>query len=90
MSAVVFSPPFNFSLKRWAIAIEVWRRRLLLIVGAITRKVFHVSSSNLLCMLLISSSRTISITAEKIFKMADLLRFDFFAFYVNNFTLWTR
>ena len=48
-------------------------------------KVFHVSSSNLLCMLLISSSRTSSIMAEKEIKMADLLRF--FDFYVNNLTL---
>ena len=24
---LIFSPPFNFNLKRWAIAIEVWRRR---------------------------------------------------------------
>ena len=23
----IFSPPFNFNLKRWAIAIEVRRRR---------------------------------------------------------------
>ena len=34
------------------------------LVGAITWKVFHLSCSNLLCMLLISSSRTSSITAE--------------------------
>ena len=42
----------------------------------------------LLCMLLISSSWTSSIMAEKKFKMADLLRF--FAFYVNNLSLWAR
>ena len=45
--------------------------------------VFHVSSSNLLCMLLITSSRTSSIMAGKKIKMADLL--SFFAFYVNKF-----
>ena len=38
-------------------------------------------------MLLISSSWTSSIMAEKK-KMADLLRF--FTFYVNNLTLWAR
>ena len=37
-------------------------------------------------MLLMTSSRTSSIMAEK--KMADLLRF--FTFYVNNLTLWAR
>ena len=34
-------------------------------VGAITWKIFHIFSSNLLCMLLISSSWTSSIMAEK-------------------------
>ena len=34
-------------------------------MGAITWKVFHISSSNLLCMLLISSSWTSSIMAKK-------------------------
>ena len=38
-------------------------------------------------MLLMTSSRTSSIMAEKK-KMADLLRF--FTFYVNNLTLWAR
>ena len=33
-----------------------------------------------------TSSRTSSIMAEKKIKMSDLLRF--FAFYVNNLTLW--
>ena len=50
-------------------------------------EVFHISFSNLLCMLLMTSSRTSSIMAEKK-KMADLLRF--FTFYVNNLTLWAR
>ena len=59
-----------------------------LLVGAITRKVFHVSFPNLFCMLLMTTSRTSSIMAEKNFKMADLLRF--FTFYVNNLTLWAR
>ena len=39
-------------------------------------------------MLLMTSSRTSSIMAEKKFKMADLLRF--LAFYVKNLTLWAR
>ena len=39
-------------------------------------------------MLLMTTSRTSSIMAEKKFKMADLLRF--FTFYVNNLTLWAR
>ena len=33
-----------------------------------------------------TSSRTVSITAVKKVKMADLLRF--FSFYINNLTLW--
>ena len=63
--------------------ITVLLARFLILI----KKVFHVSVPNLLCMLLVTSSRTSSIMAEKI-KMADLLRF--FAFYVNNLTLWTR
>ena len=39
-------------------------------------------------MLLMTSSRTSSIMAEKKKKMADLLRF--FTFYVNYLTLWAR
>ena len=38
------------------------------LVGEITWKVFHVSSLNLLCMLLVTSSRTSSIMADKKFK----------------------
>ena len=40
-----------------------------------TWKVFHVSFPNLFCMLLMTTSRTSSIMAEKKFKMADLLDF---------------
>ena len=39
-------------------------------------------------MLLMNSSQTSSMMADKKFKMADLLHF--FAFYVNNLTLWAR
>ena len=39
-------------------------------------------------MLLLSSSWTSSIMAEKKKKMADLLRF--FTYYVNNLNLWAR
>ena len=41
-------------------------------MGAITWKVFYLSCSNLLCMLLISSSWTSLIMARKKIKMADL------------------
>ena len=48
----------------------------------------YVSFPYLFRMLLMTTSRTSSIMAEKKFKMADLLRF--FTFYVNNLTLWAR
>ena len=48
----------------------------------------YTISSNMLCMLLITSSRRSSIMAGKKFKMADLL--SFLAFYVNNLTLWPQ
>ena len=54
------------------------------LAGVMTWKVFNVSCSNLLYMLLINSSRASLIMAEKKFKMADLLWF--FAFYCNNLT----
>ena len=59
-----FSDELNNSWKKncWCIAIlPQWFD----LVGAITWKVFHVTSSNLLCMLLISRSRTTSIMAER-------------------------
>ena len=60
--------------------LTLWARYL--------EKFFTLSFSNLLCMLLMTSSRTSAIMAEKKKKMADLLRF--FTFYVNNLTLWAR
>ena len=49
-------------------------------------KVFHLSFSNLLCMLIMTSYQTSSITAGKKINVADLLRFH--AFYINILTLW--
>ena len=70
-----FSDKFNNGQKKIQngrlIAIFGLLRQKFDLVGAITSKVFHVSSSNLLCMLLISSFWTSSIMAEKKFKMAD-------------------
>ena len=87
-----FSDKFNNGRKKKKngrfIAIFHILRQLFDLVGAISLKVFHISSSNWLCMLLISSAWTSSIMAEKKKKMADLLRF--FSFYVNNLTLWAR
>ena len=90
-----FSDKFNNDWKKiqksqngWFIAFLHILCQYFDLVGAITWKVFHVSSSNLLCRLLISSSWKSSEKAEKQSKMADLLRFS--AFYVNNLTLWAR
>ena len=54
--------------------------------GRYNLEIFHVSSSNFLYMLLISSSQISSIIAIKKIKMADLLWF--FSIYVNNFSLY--
>ena len=54
------------------------RRRYHLLVAAITWKVFHVYFPNVLCMLLMTSSRTSSIMAEKKIKMADYCVFSHF------------
>ena len=54
------------------VIFHILRQHLL---GVITLKVFHVSSSNLLCMLLITSSRTSSIMAEKIHNSRFIVTF---------------
>ena len=64
-----FSDKFNNGWKKIQngrlIAIFHLLRQQFDLVGAITWKVFHVSFSNLLCMLLMTSSRTSLIMAEK-------------------------
>ena len=86
VSLAIFSPPFNLfkksgllQLKFGVIGVNIylWARYL--------DKFFHASSSNLLCMLLINSSRTSSIMAKKIQNGRFIA---IFRIYVNNLTLW--
>ena len=78
---IAFSLFFNWG--RWSIiAIEARCPELTLTCRMITWNVFHVSSSNFVCMLLIISSLTSSIIAEKKYILC------FFTLYVTNFALW--
>ena len=88
---LIFRPPFNFNWKRGLLQLKFGGVGIgvnIYFVGAITWNVFHVSFPNLLCMLLMTSSRTSSNIAEKNFKIAEVLRF--FTFNLNNLTLWAR